>query len=184
MPKSLRAHIAGSNMSFENKDPKLVGCINEAHIEINGIQAKALLDTGSCVCVVSRSFVDQHLQNLEIHKIYQLLNIECADGSQLPYIGYIEADISVRSELPGLNSKSCLLLVIPDTQYSRSTPIILGTNILNEFIKDCKVNFGDQFLQRAQLHTPWYLCFRTLVIRDKELKKNKNIIAVVRSAEK
>ena len=170
-------------MSFDTKDPKLVGYINEADIEINGIHTKALLDTGSCVSVVSKSFLDEHLQNSELHKIDQLLNIECADGSQLPYIGYIEADIYVSSGLPGSNSKSCLLLVIPDTPYSQSTPIILGTNILDEFIKDCKVNFGDQFLQRAQLHTPWYLCFRTLVIRDRELKKNKNTIAIIRSAE-
>ncbi|XP_060603469.1 uncharacterized protein LOC132756415 [Ruditapes philippinarum] len=43
-------------------------------------------------------------------------------------------------------------------------------------------NFGDKFLQEADLHTTWYLSFRCLVIRERELKRNKNRLAVLRSA--
>ena len=42
---------------------------------------------------------------------------------------------------------------------------------------------GQQLLQCAALQTPWYLAFRCLVLRDKELKKNGNRIAIIRSAE-
>ena len=56
------------------------------------------------------------------------LDIEGAGGQKLPYSGYIEVDVGV----PGLcNPISCLLLVVPDTRYAKTVPIILGTNVLN-----------------------------------------------------
>jgi len=42
--------------------------------------------------------------------------------------------------------------------------------------------FGSQFLQKAKLQVPWYLSFRSLVLTEKELKKNNDRIAIVRSA--
>ena len=180
----MSTHIAGSNMSSCLKsDPKLIGHPNEADIIVNGIHSHALLDTGSCVSVVSKSFVDKHLLEIAIEDIGQMLSIECADGNQLPYIGYIEADLEIPLGIPGSDLKRSLLLVIPDTPYSEKTPIILGTNVLKEFLDDCKATFGDNFLQKAGLHTSWYLCFRTIVIRDRELNKNKNVIGIIRCAE-
>jgi hypothetical protein len=70
----------------------------------------------------------------------------------------------------------------PDANYSSRTPVILGTNILNELLSECRNNFGEQFLQKAGLHTSWYLSFRCLALREKELKKNKNRLAVIRNA--
>ena len=109
--------------------------------------------------------------------------IECADGKELPYHGYIEANISVTKGVPDASTVPCLLLVTKDTNYSASTPVILGTNVLDLLLQECKGNFGPQFLPRASLHTPWYLAFRCLVIRDKELNKCGNQIAIIRSAE-
>jgi len=58
----------------------------------------------------------------------------------------------------------------------------LGTNIISSLLEKCKDSFGQQFLQKAKLKTPWYLSFRTIVLRDKELKKNNDRIAILRSA--
>ena len=170
-------------MSKHNRDPKLVGQPNEAKIRINDNSTTALLDIGSCVSTISRSFMEKHLPDITIKKIDQLLDIECADGSQLPYLGYIEVCIEIAAGLPDSQPKDCLLLVIPDTPYSEKTLVILGTNILHEFMNDCKANFGSKFLQLPGLQTPWYLCFHSIVIRDRELKRNKNRIAVIRSAQ-
>ena len=98
----------------------------------------------------------------------------------LPYIGHIEAEINIKKGLPGAKPLPCLLLVTPYTQYSAKTPVILGTNILNDLITDCKNNFGEQFLQQAKLHTPWYLSFRTITIRERELRKNNDRLAIIR----
>lgn len=61
--------------------------------------------------------------------------------------------------------------------------MLIGTNILDEIAKDCKTQHGEQYLQKTNLQTPWYLSLRCLAIRQRELKKNKNRIAVVRCAE-
>lgn len=49
----------------------------------------------------------------------QIVEIECAGGTQLPYEGYIEADIK--------------MLVVPDSQYSLHVPVLIGTNICTKF---------------------------------------------------
>ena len=170
-------------MSNDKEDPKLVGDPNESEIVINGHLAKALLDTGSCVSVISESLANT-IKDSEIKETDKLLKIECADGSQLPYLGYIEADITVTDGLPNASQKPCLFLVIPDTEYSSKTPVILGTNILNDYLMDCRDHFGLQYLHTAKLHTPRYLCFRAISLREKEMKKSKNRIAIIRSAER
>lgn len=182
MPKQVSASVGGLDSGTEKQDPKLVGSTSEVEIHLNKIPVNALLDTGSCVSVVSEAFYKEHLSNEPINPIGDVLNIECADGNSLPYRGYIEAEITVNSGLPNSKPQSCLLLVTPDTQFSEKTPVILGTNILHELLNECKINFGDTFLHKAELHTPWYLSFRSIVLRDKELKRNNNRLAVVRSA--
>ena len=142
--------------TMNSKDSRLIGEVNEVNIMIGGKSAKALLDTGSVVSLVTETFYNNNLSNIEIKPVGEILNIECADGESLPYKGYIEIDIRVESGLPSLKTLPCLFLVTPDTSYSERTPIVLGTNTLHEFMDDCKNQFGDQFLQKAKLHTPWY----------------------------
>ena len=186
LPKRISAPIVGSDTSTSArlKDPNitLVGDVNEVEIHVDKKPVNALLDTGSCVSIVSESFHKEHLGDVEIKSVGNILNIECADGQDLPYIGYIETEISIDKGLPGAKPLPCLLLVTPDTQYSKKTPVILGTNVLNELMKDCKNNFGEQFLQQAKLHTPWYLSFRTITIRNRELRKNNHRLAIIRCA--
>ena len=90
--------------------------------------------------------------------------------------------MSVARGLPDGKPLHCILLVVPDTKYSSKTPLILGTNILEEFLQGCEKSFGVKFLQKADLHTPWYLCFRAITLRRKALARNHNRIAIIRSA--
>ena len=48
-------------------------------------------------------------------------------------------------------------------------------------LQNCKYTFGDQFLQKTKLLTPWYMCFKFIIIRDKGLKKNNDRLTVVRN---
>ena len=100
----------------------------------------------------------------------------------MPYFGYIQADLQSVDFITDY-VQSCILLVVPDTDYNTNIPVLLGNNVLLEFLNNCKENLGVNFLQNADLHTPWYLAFRRMVVREKELKKNKNRLALVRSAE-
>ena len=114
----------------------LVGNVNKASTQIEGISTSTLLDTGSSVSTISQTFFEQHLAHLKLHDIGNLLKVECADGKSLPYSGYMQADINAP-----LSSKNftipCLVLVMPETHYSASTLVLLGTNFLMEVTKDC-----------------------------------------------
>lgn len=48
--------MVGSDGSTAKEDPKITGGINEADIVLNDVRTRALLDTGSCVSVMSESF--------------------------------------------------------------------------------------------------------------------------------
>ena len=185
MPKRISAAVQGSTSGTEVKgdDPKLCGNVNEASIEIEGISTNALLDTGSCISTMSKVFYDNNLKGIELKPLNHLLHIECADGSKLPYDGYIEADISSIEGIQKSTLMPCLFLITPETSYSNRTPILLGTNILSQLISECKNNHGEKYLQTAKLHTPWYLAFRCISIREKELRRNKDRLAIIRSAQ-
>ena len=128
------------------------------------------------------SFYEKHFQHKVIQNLDTILTLHGADGHELPYEGFIEADITA----PGLNSDDnfpCIFLVVPTTEYHETAPLLLGTNILRVLLEHTKSNHGIRFLQEAKLHTPWFLAFRCLTLRDKELARNNDKLGVVKSAE-
>ena len=151
-------------------------------MRIDTVNSRALLDTGSTVSTIALSFYEEYFQQKEIRSFDSILELHCADGSTLPYRGYIEVDI----EAPGLqNGKTypCLLLVVEDTAYHQTVPILIGTNILKVLMEDVRTDQGVRYLQGNQLQTPWYLAFRCLSLREKELHRKDFKLGIVKSAE-
>ena len=95
----------------------------------------------------------------------------------------METNITEIEGIPKMTATSCIFLVTPDTNYSNKTPVLLGTNILDELMDNCKIIHGQQYLQCANLQTPWFLAFKAITVRDRELRRNKNRLAIVRCAE-
>ena len=152
-------------------------------MNINGKEVNGLLDTGSSVSVLSQSFYEQQLKDTtELRPVTEILNIECAGGTMLQYLGYVEVEVDTLNGVPEAKQQPSLFLVSPDTNFSIHTPAIIGTNILKEFHLECREKFGDKFLQVAKLTYPWYNCFKTLVIRERTLKQNKNKLGIIKSA--
>lgn len=145
-------------------------------------KTKALLDTGSCVSTISQSFYEANCKHLDLFPLDNLLKLECADGSCMPYLGYIQIKVTAIGSSYDY-AQDCIFLVVPDTDYNLSVPLLIGTNILAEFLTQCEEKLGENFLQNSALHTSWYLALRCIVIRERELKKSKNRLAVIRSAE-
>lgn len=160
---------------------RLVGTSNEADVIVESSTTKALIDTGSCVSTISEAYYRKELSDLELQPINQILNIECADGKNLPYLGFIEASLEVVG-IPMNHKQHCLFLVIPESSYSKDVPILLGTNVLSSIMNACRTNLGERYLQNSGLFTPWYLAFRAMTIRERSLQKQK-CLAIVRSAE-
>lgn len=172
----------GTDKQDLNNGPNLTGKPTESQVFIDSIETQALLDTGSCISSIGHSFYKNKLSHIPLLPLTDILNIECADGKRLPYLGYIKTTLT-SSGIPDCSEQFCLFLIVPDTSYNLRIPVLIGTNILDEIIKDCKIRHGDQYLQKANFQTPWYLSLRCLSIRVKELKKNKNRLAIIRCAE-
>ena len=98
MPKILSAQVDGSDSSAKDTDPQLFGDTNEAETSINNISAIALLDTGSCVSVVSKQFYNIHVSSVTVQPLTNIIHIECADGNSLPYKGYIDVEIQIKTK--------------------------------------------------------------------------------------
>jgi hypothetical protein len=64
----------------------------------------------------------------------EILDIECAGGSQLPYSGYIEVNINTPGSTNNFNTY--LVLVVPDSNYNQHIPLLIGTNVLNTILQD------------------------------------------------
>ena len=128
----------------------LVCSSNEAHECIQGKATQALIVTGSEVSTLSRKFYDTHLSHVRMQPVTQLLTctLQCADGTELPYH---MVSLFVRYRLMAyLNHQetiNCLFLVVNETTYHESVPVLIETNILSIFLKKKTRNkYGVMFL--------------------------------------
>ena len=51
----------------------------------------------------------------------------------MPFSGYIEVKLQAQG-IPTNHVQDSILLVVPDTDYNKNVPILIGTNILEEFL--------------------------------------------------
>ena len=121
----------------------LIGDANECIAFVNDISCLALLDTGSQVSSVSQSFYNRHLRDYHIHSVENLIKLVGAGGEQVPYIGYIEVQVSFPEEETGVNFReNYLVLVVPDNDYNKRVPVVIGTNIAKAFHVQCIGKYG------------------------------------------
>ena len=166
-----------SSVTQKTTTPKgLLGSANEVDVTLNGIRTKALLDTGSTVSTMSEQFYNQYCSNTPIEPLMDFIRIECADGQPMPYLGYIEGTLEMKGIPQEHQLITGLFLIVPDSQYNREVPLLIGTNIMSEIMKDLRGNYGPRFLQEAKLYTPWFLAFRCITMRKKDLEKRHNKI--------
>ena len=172
--------MADSSTKCSSRLHEIVGHSNESLIEIDGQSCRALLDTGSNVSTISHSSYTELLGDKPLQPLDKLaLDIEGAGGQKLPYSGYIEVDVGV----PGLcNPISCLLLVVPDTRYAKTVPIILGTNVLNLVMKATEGQYGIRFQQTASLAEPWHFVFRCMKLQSQEIQRSKGRLCIIKCA--
>jgi hypothetical protein len=159
--------------------PELVGNISKVEVTLGCQDCSALLDSGSTVSTISEHFYNTYLKDHELISIDDLLEVTGAGDNKLPYLGYIASELAV----PCISSspKHFLFLVIPDTNFTQSVPILLGTNVITQLLDDCKTVFGSQFLQKAKLSSPWKVAFQCLTWQEKQLRKTDGVVAIVKN---
>ena len=124
-------------MKSPNKStiPRLIGKANESTISFCGVEAKALLDSGSQVTTVSEEFynsLDPRSPTADSEEI----DLKCPDGRSIPYIQCIEVTVGA-SFLPGQEIET-LALVVNTTAYHAQVPIIIGTNVIRVYDNICE----------------------------------------------
>lgn len=109
----------------------LVGTRSTGQIQIKGDCFNCLLDTGSQVTTVPHSFYNTYLSDHEVKPLNDLLEIEGANGQSVPYLGYIELNITFPPDFLGSTvTVDTLALVVPDLEWSQPL-ILVGTNTLD-----------------------------------------------------
>ena len=162
MEPPVRRHVVGIRSA--NRTLNLVGSPNETNVIVGGNYSTALIDTGSCVSTVCESYYKQCLSFCQIQPVDRILKIECADGKHLPYLGFIETTIALAA--PGDINLQCLLLVVPDSEYSSNVPVHLQESYKKamERCDKAQTKQKDQFDKKARA--------MKLDIGDKVLVKN------------
>ena len=110
---------------YYNPDPllRLIGEANESDIILEGRVVKALIDSGAQISTITDHFARE--LRLEVRDVGTLLNLEGTGGGEVPYSGYVEANLKIPS-LPNF-SRDILLLVVPNSRYGERVPVALGT---------------------------------------------------------
>ena len=102
----------------------LVGPSSEVEVKVEGKSCQALLDTGAMVSTLTLSLCQQ--LNLPLHPMSQLVRVEGVGGHSLQYLGYVIAKL----EVPDLHQELEAMFLVPDIGYNCTTPVLIGTNIL------------------------------------------------------
>ena len=128
------------------------------------------MDTGSQVTTISKTFLESKLPELEIYPVTELLKVEGAAGQEVPFLGYVEVLLTIKTDVtkPAIDF-TCLVLVVPDTMYSRRVPVVIGTNAM----RLCQEHCEPQGSRRQACTTAWSLAFTHLGSRDKFLAQTQ-----------
>ena len=152
---------------YHNPDPlvRLIGEANETDIVIENKQVKGLIDSGAQISSISDTFASK--LGLEIKQLNTLLDLEPTGGGQVPYDGYVE----LRMRVPNVKAfdLDVLMLVIPESEYSRRVPITIGTIHIDEIID----LITDEELRMASHQWQCGIISRKVVVKQMHLKENK-----------
>ena len=163
---------------YHNPDPlvRLIGEANETDIVIENKQVKGLIDSGAQISSILDTFTSK--LGLEIKQLNTLLHLEPTGGGQVPYDGYVELCMRV----PNVKAFNLdvLMLVIPESEYSRRVSITIGTIHIDEIID----LITDEELRMASHQWQCGIISRKVVIKQMHLKENKDVLSHVKGKVK
>lgn len=130
-----------------------------------------LLDTGSQVTTFIQSFYNENPYDQPIYSLNYLLEVEGANGQNVPYLGYIELTITFPKDFVGIDTEILTLaLLVPDLTSTSQPLVLIGTNSLDNLYKD----FSQQ---ETRYFSPTYGYKQVLKIL--ELRQKQNVVGNV-----
>lgn len=123
-------------------------------MQIEGIHSNALLDGGSQVTLLYRSFYNEHLKHLPLTPI-ERLEIWGLSVDEYPYDGYLCLELEFGEDVVGVKETvQTLALVCPDPVMTGEYSIIVGTNTstVRRLYQTCKTQRGNNFIHSLSVH--------------------------------
>ena len=155
---------------YHNPDQlyRLIGEPNETSIIVKNQKVKRLIDSGTEISSILDKFAK--LLNLEVKKLETLLDLEPTGGGQVPYDGYVE----VWLQIPNVQTfdLDVLMLVIPESEYSKGVPVTIGTIHIDDIIN----LITDEELKLANHKWQRGIISRKVAVKSLQLKENKDVL--------
>ena len=158
---------------YHSPDPlyRLIGEPNQTSVIMENQTVKGLIDSGAQISSIFDKLAKE--LNLEVKKLETLLDLEPTGGGQVPYDGYVE----VRLQIPNVQAfdLDVLMLVIPESEYSKSVPITIGTIHIDEsinLITDKELKLANRKWQRG-------IISRKVTFKSLQFKENKDVLEKV-----
>ena len=155
-----------------NPDPlaRLIGWRNEADICVNGLNVRALLDTGAQVTSVSDALCAR--LGLQIYKLKGIA-MEGTGGIRIEYVGYTKIHVAL-PECPKRPDSSSTFsvpaIVLKESEYQKEVPVTLGVTALEGLLSQI-------LLEEIQgLDEAWRLCHAAQVVADKLHARQANVV--------
>ena len=137
--ESLRAPVDAGHFQTHltpKQQARVVGLVGNKcsmNCQLNGKSVTALWDTGSQVSTLSKAFLSENFQDLQVRDISELieaeLNLTAANGSSIPYDGWVELKFQVA---PNSEVFEVPFLVVDGDD---KVPLI-GFNVIEEYVKN------------------------------------------------
>lgn len=131
--------------------PELIGECPVVEVSMGGLTVPCLLDTGSMVSTITEDFFIEHFQSQGEDKLLQCnwLQLKAANGLGIPYIGYLELDITVLNK----TFSNMGVLVVKNLEdpcmreKKSSVPGLLGMNIIQRCYSELFVQLGPELFE-------------------------------------
>lgn len=140
----------------------LVGAKCTAQVTISDQDCSCLLDTGSQVTTIPNSFYQENLSHLPINSLNNLLEVEGANGQDVPYLGYIEVTIKFPESLLGVDIEVPTLALIVLDMCSTLSSVLIGTNTLDVLYEQYAANAPQNY---ESLPYGYKVVLKTLEVR-------------------
>lgn len=146
--EELKGVVLGLKPVYRNNIIQAVGktCLVTCNIE--GKKVDVLWDTGAQVSLVNKSWWQEHFPLNPIRPVAELLDasnlsIQAANGSQIPFDGWVRGVISIRND-----SKEIEVPLLVTSHAARENPII-GYNVIEHYSRDMSTTQLGEELQEA-----------------------------------
>ncbi|XP_059189929.1 uncharacterized protein LOC131972165 isoform X2 [Centropristis striata] len=134
---------------------QLVGPCTVVQLTMNGINVPSLLDTGSNVTTLTKSFfLSQFHSDQPKINTCKWLNLSAANGFAIPYLGYVEVDVTVLGQV----LRDCGVLIVEDPpsftslqKQKEKVPGLLGMNIISQLYTDLYEEYGSAMFSIPQV---------------------------------